>query len=253
MVSEIMLQQTQVARVIPKYQEFLEVFPNVKTLATAQFSEVLQVWSGLGYNRRAKYLLEAAKAINTIGQFPKNTEALEKLPGIGKNTAGAICVYAFNQPEVFIETNIRTVFIHHFFKNQTDIDDKHILSLVKATLPQEGKEQPEWRINSAPGAGDKTVGLSHHREWYWALMDYGSFLKATVGNVSKHSKHYTKQSRFEGSVRQLRAAVLRALLSGEKSMSQLQEICNDDRLESVTIVLRKEGLISKENDKFRLE
>lgn len=229
MVSEIMLQQTQVTRVIPKYQEFLEAFPNVEMLAQAKFADVLEHWSGLGYNRRAKYLLGAAKAISNVGEFPESAESLEKLPGIGKNTAAAICVYAFNQPRVFIETNIRTVFIHHFFKDQTDIDDKQIIPLIDATLPSE-----------------------NYREWYWALMDHGSFLKATVGNMSRHSKYYVKQSRFEGSVRQLRAAVLKTLLTGEKSFQELQEIHQDSRLQGVVMALKKEALITEKSDRLSL-
>lgn len=229
MVSEIMLQQTQVARVIPKYHEFLETFPNIKALAQAGFSEVLRVWNGLGYNRRAKFLHEAAKAINSMELFPTDTNDLEKLPGIGKNTAAAICVYSYDQPHVFIETNIRTVFIHHFFSDQTDIDDKQIIPLVKQTLPGE-----------------------HYREWYWALMDYGSFLKVTVGNIARHSKHYTKQSKFEGSARQLRAKVLKALLDGNRSLVRLQKDYPDDRLQHVIESLTNDKLIREKNGKYSL-
>lgn len=216
MVSEIMLQQTQVTRVIPKYQEFLSAFPTVGMLAQASFADVLKHWNGLGYNRRAKFLLDAARVLSKMDSFPDNPSELEKMPGIGKNTAAAICVYVYNQRYIFIETNIRTVFIHHFFSNQSDIDDKQIIPLVEQTLPDE-----------------------NYREWYWALMDYGSYLKQTIGNVSKHSKHYTKQSRFEGSNRQLRAVVLRTLLDGDKSLEQLQRIHADERLQSVVISLKK--------------
>jgi A/G-specific adenine glycosylase len=151
MVSELMLQQTQVARVIPKYQSFLEQFPDVQSLAMADLSDVLRVWQGLGYNRRAKFLWQAAGAIDVLGNFPTTYEELVKLPGIGSNTAGAILAYACNQPVVFVETNVRTVYIHHFFADRIDIHDREILSLVGQTLDRE-----------------------HPREFYWAVMDYGS-------------------------------------------------------------------------------
>ncbi len=229
MVSEIMLQQTQVARVVPKYQEFLNVFPNIDVLAQATFADVLKHWNGLGYNRRAKFLLEAAKTLNKMDAFPDDPNELEKLPGIGKNTAAAICVYAYDQRHIFIETNIRTVCIHHLFSDQTDISDKQIVPWVEQALPDE-----------------------NYREWYWALMDYGSYLKQTISNISKRSKHYTKQSRFEGSTRQLRAAVLRSLLGGDKSMADLQSIHADERLKSVIASLRRDELIHEKNGKFGL-
>jgi A/G-specific adenine glycosylase len=137
LVSELMLQQTQVARVIPKYQSFLEQFPDVQSLAMADLSDVLRVWQGLGYNRRAKFLWQAAGAIDVLGNFPTTYEELVKLPGIGSNTAGAILAYACNQPVVFVETNVRTVYIHHFFADRIDIHDREILSLVGQTLDRE--------------------------------------------------------------------------------------------------------------------
>jgi A/G-specific adenine glycosylase len=183
MVSELMLQQTQVQRVITKYKEFLALFPDVASLAQAQLGDVLRVWMGLGYNRRAKFLHQSATMVMAdFGSvFPTDTAQLVKLPGVGINTAGAIASYAYNQPVVFVETNIRTVIIHHFFNDHTGIADKDILKLVEQTLDHE-----------------------HPREWYWALMDYGSYLKQTVGNVSRQSKTYAKQSTFAGSKRQIR-------------------------------------------------
>lgn len=228
MVSEIMLQQTQVKRVIPKYEAFLSVFPTVAALAETTFPRVLEQWNGLGYNRRAKFLLEAARIINT-SQTPQTPEAFAQLPGIGPNTAAAICVYSYNQPYIFIETNIRSVFIHHFFEDREDVADKEILPLVESTLD---KETP--------------------RAWYWALMDYGSHLKNTIVNPSRRSKHHTMQSRFEGSRRQLRAQVLRSLLRQSASYSKLQAEFNDDRLRSVLDELNKENLIIDKNRRYRL-
>ena len=180
MVSELMLQQTQVSRVIGKYVTFLEHFPTEHDLARAEIGEVLLEWQGLGYNRRAKYLWRSAQQIVAMRQFPSTARELTSLPGIGVNTAGAIMAYAFDLPAIFIETNIRTVYIHHFFKNSDTITDREILSLVEQTIDSE-----------------------HPREFYWALMDYGTYLKSLVGNLNRASKYYTKQSKFEGSRRQL--------------------------------------------------
>jgi len=220
LVSELMLQQTQVTRVIPKFEAFLQKFPNVEALATADLGDVLRVWQGLGYNRRAKFLWQAAQAIQSLGGFPKTKEELVKLPGIGPNTAGAILVYAYNQPVVFVETNVRTVYIHHFFADKTDIHDKEILNLVEQTIDKE-----------------------HPREFYWALMDYGSHLKATVGNLNSTSKHYTKQSKFHGSRRQVRGAVLRELGTKTQTLAELQTAITDERLVEVLQELKAEGLI----------
>lgn len=117
MVSEFMLQQTQTARVVPKYEAWLLRFPTVQSVADATLSDVLSLWSGLGYNRRAKFLYEACKTIRAEhgGALPRDAERLDALPGIGAYTARAIAAFAFNAAEVFIETNIRSAFIHFFF------------------------------------------------------------------------------------------------------------------------------------------
>lgn len=231
LVSEIMLQQTQAQRVIPKYQSFLEQFPTVKSLAAAPLQAVLLAWSGLGYNRRAKFLWQAAQFIceQHRGVFPDSVKLLVALPGVGPNTAAAICAYAFNQPVVFIETNIRTIYIHHFFPNTHKVRDSELLPFITETLDQE-----------------------HPREWYWALMDYGVYLKATVGNASRSSMHYAKQSRFEGSRRQIRGAVLKCLAGGPLSLTELSKIIVDDRLVSVLNDLVHESLITKQDNIFSL-
>lgn len=231
MVSELMLQQTQVPRVIPKYQEFLKAFPNVARLATASFIEVLKVWNGLGYNRRAKYLHQAAQMImrDWQGKVPADVTKLTQLPGIGHNTAAAIVVYAFNTPECFIETNVRTVYIHHFFADVNDVSDSDIMHVLKETLDT---EQP--------------------REFYWALMDYGSHLKATVGNRAQASKHYKKQSRFQGSMRQIRGQVIKELLMAPKTNEELSNKIADDRLVTVLYALESEGFIVHTKGRYQL-
>jgi A/G-specific adenine glycosylase len=227
MASEVMLQQTQVARVIPKYQEFLRRFPTVRSLAEAPLADVLRAWNGLGYNRRAKFLHQAAQQITDT--FPSNVPELIKLPGIGPNTAGAILAYAFDQPVIFIETNIRTVFIHHFFLGQTDITDQAILRLVEQTLDQ-----------------------GRPREWYWALMDYGSHLKQTVGNLNRRGSSYAKQSAFHGSRRQLRGQIIRSLVGRSHDFNELQRLVKDARLNDVLRELTAEKLIIKRGRQFSL-
>jgi A/G-specific adenine glycosylase len=185
-----MLQQTQVDRVIPKYKEFLKAFPTMRALAKASLGAVLGHWQGLGYNRRAKMLHECAKAIvrDYGGKLPKDEAKLRALPGIGPYTARAVLAFAFGIAEPLIETNVRTVYIHHFFKDETDVTDAMLLPYIERTLPQDNP-----------------------RAWYYALMDYGSYLKRTVGNNITKSKHYTKQSTFKGSDRQIRGVIIREL------------------------------------------
>jgi A/G-specific adenine glycosylase len=236
LVSEIMLQQTQVDRVLPKYRAFLKAFPTVSMLAAAPLSEVLGMWQGLGYNRRAKFLHSAAKSVVTEykGRFPKEYPTLLALPGVGSYTASAVMAFAYNAPVVLIETNVRTVFIHHFFKNATSVTDAAILKLVERTLP-EGRS----------------------REWYAALMDYGTHLKRTVGNQNIKSSTYTKQSRFVGSARQVRGAIMRTLIKEksaltllglEKRMPELDATKVGAQLESLVM----EGLIVRTRGRYHL-
>jgi A/G-specific adenine glycosylase len=226
MVSELMLQQTQVSRVIPKYHEFLKRFPTTQSLAAASLGDVLRAWQGLGYNRRAKFLWQAAQQIG--GKFPDTLEGLVALPGIGKNTAGAILAYAYNRPSVFVETNVRTVYIHHFFHDAGGVNDKEIEELVVQTI------------------------TDNPRGFYWSLMDYGTYLKQTVGNKNTQSKHYAKQSPFEGSRRQVRGAVLRTLASRGYSADQLAAHINDQRTHEIIAELTAEGFIAKTDNIYHL-
>ncbi len=225
-VSELMLQQTQVPRVIPKYQAFLERFPTVQALALAPLSEVLIVWSGLGYNRRAKFLWQTAQAVAARfdGVFPQTRAELVSLSGIGSNTAGAIMAYAYNLPVSFIETNVRTVYIHHFFQDAKAVADAELLPHITASIP---RDDP--------------------RSWYWAIMDYGSYLKQTIGNVSRSSKSYAKQSAFQGSRRQIRGQILRALTGGPHPQQVLEAMVTDERLAVVLSDLLAEGLVEINN------
>ncbi len=225
MVSEIMLQQTQTSRVIKKFEQFVTEFPTFCVLAKTTLRHALSMWQGLGYNRRAKYLLEIAQWVITEnnGIFPSRTEELIKLPGIGKATAASICAFAFNKPTVFIETNIRTVFIHFFFKNEEKVHDNDILPLVAQTLDFENS-----------------------REWYYALMDYGVMLKQRPDVSNRKSAHYHKQSRFIGSDRQIRGRIVQILIK-QKSI-QLYDLVdllvqNRARVERIVADLCRDGLV----------
>lgn len=214
-LSEVMLQQTQVPRVIQKYHEFLEAFPTMHALAQAALPDVLRVWQGLGYNRRGKYLWQAAKKLQATSCKLHLTPAeLDALPGIGPATAASIYCFAYDKPIVFIETNIRKVFIFHFFPDRDEVNDVDLIPLVR-----------------------ETVDTTNPREWYYALMDYGSYLSKMVPNPNRRSKHYVRQAKFEGSDRQIRGRLLRDHLAGKKIVLQ------NERERTIWKVLKNEGLI----------
>lgn len=226
-VSEMMLQQTQVKRVLSKFPPFIERFPSFSELADAAFSTVLTQWSGLGYNRRARFMHRAAQEIveGLSGELPREPAQLQTLPGIGPNTAGAIAAFAYNEPVVFIETNIRRVFLHFFFPGEQEIHDRQILPLIETTL---------YRDNP--------------RRWYWALMDYGVALSRVTENPNRRSRHYTRQKPFSGSDRQLRGRILRALTeTGSLSAAELTAVTGFDQARSETVVaqLESEGLVAR--------
>jgi len=225
LVSEVMLQQTQVSRVEGKYREFLKAFPNVRALAKAPLVEVLKVWSGLGYNRRAKFLHDAAKDIvlKHAEKMPQSLDTLLALPGVGEYTAKAVRVFAFNEPEILIETNIRTAFFHHFYSSvlqKTRIRDEQIVPLARAAA--KGQDP---------------------REWHGALMDYGAHLKASGVRVNAKSAHYMEQSKFEGSLRQVRGAILKALAK-ELPLAEVRTKYSN-RFETALASLVREGLVAE--------
>ena len=192
LVSEIMLQQTQVSRVEKHWQRFLELFPTLDALAAADVSLVLENWQGLGYNRRALALKRTAEqcVAEYGGELPADEAQLLALPGIGKATAGGVMAFAFQKPALYLETNVRTVFLHELFPDEEGVSDKTLEPLAMATC---SKDDP--------------------RGWYYALLDYGAYLKSITVNPSRRSKHYTKQSTFEGSNRQKRAELVRIVLA----------------------------------------
>jgi A/G-specific adenine glycosylase len=232
LVSELMLQQTQVERVIPKFNAFIEKFPNEKTLAEASLGDVLRLWNGLGYNRRAKFLHEAAKKIMTEhgGEFPSDYESILLLPGVGQSTAGAIMAYAFNKPIIFIETNVRTVYFYHFFHDDDKINDSKLRVLL-----------------------EQTIDKIHPKEFYWALMDYGTWLKKQGhGRITK-SKHYKKQSPLKGSVREVRGQILKLLKDESIKVDTLTEkYKTNERFEPALEGLMRDGLVEQSDSEFHL-
>ncbi len=232
LVSEVMLQQTGVGRVIPKYREFLRSFPSMRSLAESSVEEVLSAWKGLGYNRRALSLREAARIIRDAhgGRLPRTVDQLSALPGIGRATASSILVFSFDVPLVFMETNIRRVFIHFFFPKARKVTDAEILPLI-----------------------EKTLDRKNPREWYYALMDYGALLRGAVRNPNLRSASYTRQAPFEGSLRQLRGRVLEAMLSlraaGMKDIEKaLPE--SDPRVRRALDQLVAEGFLREKSGRY---
>lgn len=234
LVSELMLQQTQVDRVIPKYNAFLAQFPTVQTLAAASLGEVLMQWQGLGYNRRAKYLHLLAQQVvrEQSGVFPRTEKELLALPGIGPYTAAAIVTFAHNKPITVIETNIRAVYIYHFYPEKHQVEDGQLLPLIT-----------------------QSVYAEDPRLWYSALMDYGSTLKKIFPNPTRRSKTYAKQSTFAGSLRQARGEIIRILathsnLSKSELLQKLSS--NPDHYEAALKALINEQLILREKSSLRL-
>ena len=234
LVSEIMLQQTQVERVVPLYKNFMKQFPTAKKLAAASLAEVLKSWQGLGYNRRAKMLHSAAKQLVVAGSNLAIAR-LEELSGVGPYTARAVAAFAYNQDVVVIETNIRTVIIHHFFPKKKKVSDKEIEKVLIEVLP-----------------------IGRAREWYSALMDYGAHLKRSGISHNARSIGNVKQSKFAGSLREARGAILRALsVKGDLPVTQteLESLLGPDRklqVRAALAALCAEGMVAKRGRRYVL-
>lgn len=230
LLSEIMLQQTQVSRVVDKYNMFLAMYPTIHDLAYAPLSDILRMWSGLGYNRRAKYLHDSVQSLKTI-KTKWTYDQLVACKGIGPNTAKAVLTYSYNRPEVFIETNIRTVILYYFYKDTpTTIADAQIMQTV-ASL----------------------IDTKNPRVWYWAVMDLGAYLKQTNNSLLHKTHTYKKQSVFEGSNRQLRGQIIKLLGTHHSlSLDDLQKHINDSRLSTTLHSLQNEGLIAQASEGYYL-
>ena len=240
LISEVMLQQTQVKRVLNYWQSWLQKFPSVQNLAAAPLSYVLEAWQGLGYNRRAINLHICANIIceEHGGCIPTDSKALLALPGIGAATAAGVRVFAFSIPDIYIETNVRTVIIHEFFADENNVSDKKIASVLAKLCPK-----------------DETC-----REFYYALLDIGADLKAQGIKSARRAKAYTKQAKFEGSHRQKRSFLLRCVLDGISDVEELTVCLNDEEqkakrsalsmseVKNILLELQKEGFITFTED-----
>jgi A/G-specific adenine glycosylase len=250
-VSEIMLQQTQAPRVLRKFDPFLKKFPSFAALAEAPTSEVLKEWQGLGYNRRALNLQRLAQEVTEKykGRLPTTYEELFDLPGIGPNTAGSVLAFAFGVARPFIETNIRSVFIHFFFPETEKKEGRRACKKIgdDRLMPIVGRALAE-AMRKGPFKDDP-------REWYYALMDCGVLLKRTLPNPSRRSAHHVRQSKFEGSNRQLRARILRFVLERPRTSLELEKEFADPLHPAAQVLknagdLAKEGFLVQKKDSF---
>jgi A/G-specific adenine glycosylase len=228
MVSEFMLQQTQTERVIPYWERWMRLWPTPKDLAKVSLEDALREWSGLGYNRRGRFIIECARLITKKydGKVPETPALLLPLPGIGAYTAGAIACFGYNYPSVFIETNIRASVLHFFFQNQRVVKDKEIFPILKEALDEKDP-----------------------RRWYWALMDYGAALKKVTVNPGRKSAHYTRQSPFKGSFRQIRGHIIKSLISqGPATADELlkQTGIKQEELYRALKHLEKDSMVAEE-------
>lgn len=243
LVSEVMLQQTQVARVANYWERFLKMFPTVDALAAGATSDVLELWQGLGYNRRALALKRAAEECSRAhaGELPQEYDELVALPGIGPATAAGVRAFAFQLPGVYLETNVRTVFLHELFADREGVTDKELIPLIEDACPSD-----------------------EARAWYYALLDFGAALKAEGKNASRRSAHYTRQSTFEGSRRQKRAWIVRRVLAAEEGIEQervlvelneeelraKRDAVDEDMFASIVDDLVSEGFFKREDNKL---
>ncbi|MCG3219956.1 MAG: Fe-S cluster assembly protein HesB [Candidatus Heimdallarchaeota archaeon] len=226
MVSEIMLQQTQAPRVVEKYLSFIDKFPDMESLSNSSQTELLHLWSGLGYNRRALWLKEAARKILELGSFPQTPKELQKLKGIGPYSARSILIFAFNSDIATVDTNIRRILVAEGFASEKT-SEKDLLKIAEELLPK-----------------------YKSRDWHNALMDYGSIvLTASKTGI----KPTSQQSKFKGSDRQYRGLILQYLLKNEKA--SIKEIISEFELEeeraiSILHKMISDKLIHQKNEFF---
>jgi A/G-specific adenine glycosylase len=218
LVSELMLQQTQVSRVLPKFALWMKQYPTLAKLSKAQLKDILILWQGLGYQRRAKALYDISRLVSTI---PRTHSLLCDLPGIGTYTASAMCAFAYDTfSHPMLETNIRTALIEHFHPRKNKISDE--------VLYRDLKRLEQYSLVKNKGA----------RMWYFALMDYGAHLKRLKISHNQKSIHYTKQTPYKGSTRELRAKILFAV-------THAQKLPSDARTNTIVKTLLREGYIVK--------
>jgi len=232
LVSEVMLQQTQTARVALKYDAWMTRFPNAASLAAASTADVYDAWRGLGYNSRGLRLRACAALCveKYSGVPPVDERLLLELPGVGRYTARAVLAFAYGISSAFLETNIRAALIFHFFPKQERVSDR-ALEAIAASL----------------------LSGNDPRTWYYALMDYGAWLKKREPNPARKAAAYARQSRFEGSVRQARGAILRIIAAGgQASLEQVAAEAGIDygRATKAAAGLLRDGLIRQDGQTF---
>ena len=229
MISEIMLQQTQAPRVIQKYLDFIEKFPTEQSLSEASQSELLSLWLGLGYNRRALWLQDAARTIQELENFPQTPEELQKLKGIGPYSARSILIFSFNEDIATVDTNIRRILIAEGFAEESTSEKE--LMLIAEQLQTKGRS----------------------RDWHNALMDYGSLVLTSSKTGIKPT---SQQSKFKGSEREKRGKILKYLLDNDEATVNI--LCtiiksSKEQLEPILDKMIKDGLITKTKNKYKVE
>jgi A/G-specific adenine glycosylase len=229
LVSEVMLQQTQVSRVIPYYEAWIKTWPTIDSLAQADKQDVLKAWMGLGYNRRAINLHRAALVIQDRFQadVPLAMQHFDEIPGVGEYTAQAVLIFSTNADIVTVDTNIRRILIAEFKLPET-ISNHDLWDIARQCLPR-----------------------GRSRDWHNALMDYGALL-ITARQTGIAPK--TRQSRYEGSDRQIRARLLKILLEMPATLPSLSVHLEapEERLLPILSKMCHEGLLAVDDSKYKV-
>ncbi|MFM7145362.1 MAG: A/G-specific adenine glycosylase [Actinomycetales bacterium] len=253
LVSEVMLQQTQVDRVLPVWLAWLERWPTPGDLAAADLGSVLRAWGRLGYPRRAQRLHAAAKVLvdQYHGRVPDDDAALRALPGVGEYTAAAVRAFAFGQPSVVLDTNVRRVIARAC--SGMALPAAHLTNIERtlaATLVQTaGDEGARWSAavmelgalvctTRGPLCGD--CPIQAQCSWYQA---------GSPSNVGPRRQ----QPRFTGSDRQVRGLILAQLREGSVPVAAMDLIWPiDDQRQRALVALKAEGLVITRRGRYRL-
>ncbi len=243
LVSEVMLQQTQVSRVLGAYPRFLRRFPTLAALARASLGDVLRAWAGLGYNRRARDLWRAARS--AAGGLPPTRSELDALPGIGRYTAGAVACFAYDAPEPFADTNIRRV-------------------LGRLALGHPASSTVAEAIDAELLPGRRAA------RWHHALMDLGATVclaraprcdrcplaracVAKARGTATIPAAPRRQAAFARSDRRVRGAILRALAPRQEGRTVAAiRAAVGHRADRLTRDLVAEGLLERHRGRIRL-
>jgi A/G-specific adenine glycosylase len=232
LVSEVMLQQTQVSRVIPAFERWMARYPTLETLAGAQLRDVLAEWSGLGYNNRAERLRRTAQSVTAAARgaaaLPTTMDALRRLPGIGPYTARAVLIFAHDADLAAVDANVRRVLTHELALPH-DLSPAAVQAVADAVLPK-----------------------GRARDWHNALMDYGALVLTGRATGIRAPR---RQTPYEGSRRWYRARTLRLLLEhGALDLPELAEalgLCEDDT-GALVALLERDGLVCRSGARVAL-